>query len=150
VKADPAAPDAAGLIAELDAEFHQRYPGEPVFGIDASAFVAGGGVFLIAYLAGVPAGCGAVRPIDDGVVEVKRMFVRPAARGHGIARALLTALEAIAIERGYTTSRLETGLRQPEAIGLYESFGYHRVPCWGEYAASPHSICYEKSLTRPS
>jgi GNAT superfamily N-acetyltransferase len=134
------------LIAALDAEFHVRYPGAPVFGIDAPSLVAGGGVFLIAYQDGVPLGCGALRPLDGNVVEVKRMFVRPDARGRGIARAVLERLEQIAAARGFTVSRLETGVRQPEALRLYEAAGYRRIPCFGEYAASAHSVCYEKGL----
>lgn len=149
VEASPASPAAAALIAALDAEFHVRYPGAPVFGIDAASLLAQGGIFLIAHLDGQPVGCGALRPIDPRTVEVKRMFVRPEVRGRGISRAVLARLEELARARGYAVARLETGTRQPEAIGLYESAGYARIPCFGEYASSAHSICYEKRLAPP-
>jgi GNAT superfamily N-acetyltransferase len=149
VEADPTSPAAAALIAALDAEFHVRYPGAPVFGIDAVSLLEQGGVFLLAQLDGMPVGCGALRPLDSRTAEVKRMFVRPDARGRRIARAVLARLEAIAAARGYLVCRLETGIRQPEAIGLYESAGYTRIPCFAEYASSPHSVCYEKRLAPP-
>jgi ribosomal protein S18 acetylase RimI-like enzyme len=74
------------------------------------------------------------------------MFVEPSMRGRGIARALLAGLEAAARGLGLTVLRLETGSRQPEAIGLYESAGYLRVPAFGEYASDPLSVCFEKRL----
>jgi putative acetyltransferase len=61
---------------------------------------------------------------------------------------LLARLEEIATGRRYVVCRLETGIRQPEAMGLYEAAGYARIPCFGEYASSPHSVCYEKRLNK--
>jgi putative acetyltransferase len=74
------------------------------------------------------------------------MFVRPDARRRGVARRVLALLEKIAQERGFTTLRLESGTRQPESLALYASAGYQRIPCFGEYAADPDSICFEKRL----
>jgi GNAT superfamily N-acetyltransferase len=84
--------------------------------------------------------------MDESAVEVKRMFVEPDCRGRGIARRLLAELEECARRAGYSVARLETGVRQPEAIGLYESAGYRRIPNYGMYAGIADSACFEKSL----
>jgi putative acetyltransferase len=67
-------------------------------------------------------------------------------RGRGLSRQILAKLEDVALENGYNTVRLETGKRQPEAIGLYESAGYHRIPCYGQFAHQPLSVCFEKKI----
>jgi putative acetyltransferase len=143
---DPAAPEAAELMSALDRDLSARYPGFPIHGIDAANFRQADGVFVVGRLADTAVVCGALRPIDAGAVEVKRMYVRDAHRGRGFGRAMLAALEKIAIERGYQVVRLETGDRLPEAIALYESAGYRRIPCFGEYVQDPHSRCFEKRL----
>jgi putative acetyltransferase len=144
---DPAEPEAAALIAALDRDLNARYPGLEIHGIDAANFRAAGGVFLIGRVAEIAVACGALRPMDDpGVVEVKRMYVRDSHRGHGFGRTILRALEAIAVRRGYRTIRLETGGSQPEAIALYQSAGYHLIPCYRDHAFDPISRCFEKQL----
>lgn len=143
---DAGSPDAQLLMDALDADLAARYPGAVIYGIEPAGFHDAGGIFLIGYEDGTPVACGALRPMRDSGVEVKRMFVAGAARRRGHARAMLAALEEHAIRAGATAIRLETGDRQPEAIRLYESAGYHRVPCFGEYVGSPHSACFEKPL----
>ncbi len=145
-EADPADREAVELIAALDRDLKQRYHGMPVRGIQAEGFVRSGGV-LVARIAGTAAGCGAVRPLDNVTAELKRMFVRPEYRGRGLAGALLAALEEVARVRGYRTIRLETGDGQPEAIALYRSAGYRPIDCFGEYAADPTCLCFEKTLS---
>ena len=105
--------------------------------------------FVIAWLAGEPVGCGAWRPFSDaepGVVEIKRMYVEPALRRRGIARAILNQLEKLAQADGYSTARLETGAKQPHAIRLYETSGYRRIEPFGRYRDDPLSVCFEKRL----
>lgn len=107
------------------------------------------GAFLVAWLGGEPVGCGAVRPLvtgEAGVAEIKRMYTVPAARRRGVSRALLSALETAAAQLGYRRLQLETGLRQPEAIALYEAAGWDRIARYGEYAADPHSVCFAKDV----
>ena len=82
---------------------------------------------------GTPVGCGALRPLEPGAAELKRMYVVPAARGRGVSRLLLVALEAEAAARGWTTLRLETGTRQAAAVGLYTAAGYRPVEAFGHY-----------------
>ena len=76
------------------------------------------------------------------------MFTQPKYRGQGIARKVLLALEQWAIELGYYSCVLETGLRNPEAIGLYKNFGYLEIPNYGQYAGVSNSICFEKILSQ--
>ena len=144
---DPSAPEAAALIAALDRDLNARYPGLEIHGIDAAKFRESGGVFLIGRVADIAVACCALRPMnEDGAIEVKRMYVRDDHRGRGFARTILRALEDIAARRGYRTICLETGSNQPEAIALYESAGYHRIPCYGAHAPDPLSRCFEKFL----
>jgi len=79
-------------------------------------------------------------PDDHG--ETKRGYVVPAARGRGLSRLTMEALVELAREKGYTWLQLETGDVQPEAIGLYESSGWSRVPNYGQYEDDPRSICF--------
>jgi GNAT superfamily N-acetyltransferase len=143
---DPQSEPALSLMRELDADLHARYPGAIIHSIDVATFGSAGGVFLVGEVDGDPVGCGALRPLGPGLLEVKRMFVRAGARGRGYARAILDALETHGRALGARTIRLETGDRQPEAIRLYEAAGYRRIPCYGEYDGSPHSHCFEKRI----
>lgn len=136
-------PDFAVLVSALDAELEDRYPGlsadEPPPAQDLL-------VAVVAYSDDVPVGCGALRELEPGVGEIKRMFVVPEARRLGAARRMLEVLEARARELGYTVVRLGSGVRQPEALALYESFGYCRTPLFGEYEGANLCVCYEKTL----
>ena len=104
------------------------------------------GAFLVAYLGGAAVGGGGVRRHEGDVGEIKRLWVDPAARGRGVARALVAQLEEEARWLGYRAVVLETGLRQPEAIRLYESLGYGRRPPYGRYGSSPLSVCLGRDL----
>jgi GNAT superfamily N-acetyltransferase len=138
----------SGLIEELDADLRERYPGEPVNGIDPEAFRLAGGYFVLAQCDARPVGCGAFRPHDPGTVEIKRMFVLPEFRGRGVARSILAALEAEARRRGYRRGVLETGVRQPEAIALYRACGYAEIGAFGPYVGSDRSVCFGKALSQ--
>jgi putative acetyltransferase len=80
------------------------------------------------------------------VAELKRFFVEQSFRCKGIASMLLDSIECVAKERGIGVIRLETGPRQPAAIGLYRKFGYSEIESYGEYAGCEHSYCMEKKL----
>jgi GNAT superfamily N-acetyltransferase len=139
--------DVQRLAAEQQAEIRARYDGAGEPGTPPSA--ADISVVLVARDdAGVAVGCGALRSLGDSVAEVKRMYVVPAARGRGVARAVLAGLEDAALDRGWTTLRLETGPRQPEAVGLYLSAGYRPIPAFGGYAGAPDaedSLFFERA-----
>lgn len=144
--ADPFGAEAQGLMAQLDEELLKRYPQSSIHGMTPSQARVQGGTFLIARLAGEAVGCGALRPLSHDIVEVKRMFVKAEARRRGIAKRILHELEAAAQDFGFLKIQLETGTRQPESTALYESLGYQRIACYGEYADDPFSLCYEKGL----
>lgn len=141
-------PDGAAILVRAVAELNSRYePHEHNPSVlDPEKFVPPFGAFLIAYLDDRPAGCGALRRLEEGVAEVKRMYVEPWARRNGIGRRILAELEATAQRFGYRAVRLETGTRQHEAIQLYESAGYQCVACYGEFKDNPLSVCYEKKV----
>jgi GNAT superfamily N-acetyltransferase len=153
-------PAAQALVAALMADLDDRYaadgPGDgdapevvDRYRVRAEQVSPPQGVFLVARLAGEPVGCGAVRAVIDGpprVAEIKRMYTAPIARGRGISRALLGRLEVEAAALGYRRLHLETGLRQPEAIRLYESAGYQPIPTYGQYAGDELSLCFGRDL----
>jgi putative acetyltransferase len=143
----PDAQDSLTLLAALRGELAEKYPDE-LRGVALSPdeLMIPGAVFVVARLSGKAVGCGAIRPLETGVAEVKRMFVVAGARGHGIGHAVLAQLETLARKMGYAKLRLETGLKQPEAIALYRKAGYGPYPCYGPYATNPLSVCFEKRL----
>lgn len=101
---------------------------------------------IVAYDGQTPVGCGAIKPLSDDTMEIKRMYVLPEYRGNGIAGKLLAELEAWAYELGYNNCMLETGKRQPEAIRLYLKSGYSPVPNYGQYIGMDNSVCFKKEL----
>lgn len=104
---------------------------------------------LLVTVDGEVAACGALRDASahgGRTGELKRMYVRPPFRGRGLSRLVLTELERLAVGHGMTRLILETGVRQPEAIGLYRSAGYRRIPRYGPYVDEPTSVCYARRL----
>ncbi len=133
-------PDSIGALNLFD-ESHQelkaRYSADSVqHSFDPHDLASPPAVFVIARLDGKAVGCGAVRSLDGAVGEVKRVFVQPECRRMGIARRIMAMLEDQGLRNGFTTLRLETGTEQPEAVALYESLGYRRIPAFGEYGQS--------------
>jgi putative acetyltransferase len=102
--------------------------------------------YLVVVVEGRAVACGAWQPLEPGVAELKRMYVRPAFRGRGIARQLIVALEEEALADDRPVLRLETGTYLPAAIALYRSAGYAPIPVFGEYVGNPYSVCFAKSL----
>jgi GNAT superfamily N-acetyltransferase len=139
-------PAAQLLISHLSAELDRIYGAVGDGNFPIEEFVRLGGVFLVGRLNGRPVACGAIRPVEPAVAEVKRMYVEPDLRGRGFGRRILAELEARARLAGYTVLRLETGDKQPEAIRLYETAGYHRIERYGIYRDNVHSICFQKEL----
>jgi len=147
-RSDILSPTARTLIEALNAELSGRYPeqGACHFRLDAHEVADGQGAFLIAFRAGTPVGYGAVRRIETQTGEVKRMYVVPQERGRGVGRAILNAIQAEA--RALRVSRLvlETGIRQTEALALYQRAGFTRIAPFGDYVGSPLSVCLAKEL----
>jgi len=101
---------------------------------------------IVAYMDEQPVACGAFKQYSANKVEIKRMFVLPQNRCNGIASSLLLQLETWALELGNTICMLETGVKQPEAIRLYEKNGYRKIPNFGQYAEVVNSVCFEKII----
>jgi putative acetyltransferase len=102
--------------------------------------------FVVGFVDDAPVACGALQQLGGGIGEIKRMYVVPALRGHGLSRRILAALEDLAARQGLHTLRLETGAFLTPAVGLYTSRGYAEIPPFGQYVGHPASVCYEKVL----
>jgi GNAT superfamily N-acetyltransferase len=147
-------PDTLDLIANLDDELTGRYddPSDNFFRLDPDEVAPGTGVVVVGRLDGRAVACGALRRVDaidrDGcqTAEIKRMYVQPAARGNKLGAAVLDRLELEAGGLGIDRLVLQTGSRQREAIQLYERAGFMGRGCWGLYAGSPESVCFEKRI----
>lgn len=133
------------LIAGLDAELEANYP-DPADRFTEFGPDEGEGAMFVARLDGVAIGCIGVRVRAPGVAELKRMYVAPSARGHGVGRALVAAVEAEAVRLGATRVVLETGDLQVAAMALYRAVGFEPIPCFDEYAHAPLSVCLGKDL----
>jgi putative acetyltransferase len=144
--ADPRSGAARELIAELDAHLDSLYPPENNYLLDPEALASPAVTFWIAADDERVLGCGALNRLSAGEGEIKRMYVRPAARGLGLGRRLLAAIEAEARAQGLRRLMLETGVAQPEAIGLYRAAGYTDCEPWGDYRADPLNLYLAKML----
>ncbi|SDY55480.1 Ribosomal protein S18 acetylase RimI [Micromonospora pattaloongensis] len=142
-------PVAQRLVTAALAELGERYGGSgddtPV---DPADFEPPAGTFLVAYLGGEPVGCAGWRSHGDAgeAAELKRMYTAPAARGRGVARRVLAAVEQAARDHGRKRMILECGDKQPEAIAMYRSCGYERIPNFGYYRDSPNCISFGRTL----
>jgi GNAT superfamily N-acetyltransferase len=135
----------AGALADLGSRYGGGGDETPV---DAAEFEPPAGAFLVAYLGGEPVGCGGWRSHGDSdeVAELKRMYTAPSARGRGVGRAVLAAVERSARDNGRKRLILECGDRQPEAIGLYEACGYERIADFGFYREHEGVRSYGRDL----
>ena len=145
-------PDAAALVARVQREYVERYGSPDESPVEPTYFDPPAGIFLVGYVDGRPVATGAWRrsPVrvlgGSSAVEIKRMYVVPEQRGQGISRRVLAELERTAAEAGHDLLVLETGLRQPEAIALYESSGYVEIPGFGYYCGAELSRCFGKRI----
>jgi GNAT superfamily N-acetyltransferase len=143
--ADPVCQDLLRrYIGELEARLGREFDASRASPPGRHDFDPPAGVFVVARLSGRPVGCGGVRTLEPGVAEIRRMYVDPSARGHGVGSAVLAALEHAAREMGHQLMRLDTAAELHEAHRLYEGAGYVAVPAYNdnEFAAR----WYEKRL----
>jgi putative acetyltransferase len=137
--------DFINLVKRLDADLAERDGKDHSFyaqfnKIDKIKYV------VVAYENSKPIGCGAIKEYAPNTMEIKRMYTSPESRGKGIATKVLTELEIWATELSYEKCVLETGKKQPEAIGLYKKNGYKLIPNYRQYAEIENSLCFEKDL----
>ena len=138
-------PDFIELVKQLDADLAQRD------GEDFSFFAQFNQLdtinhVVVAYDHETALGCGAIKHYEEKVMEIKRMYTLPSSRGKGVASRVLAELEKWAKELAYEKCILETGIKQPEAIGLYRKSGYRQIPNYGQYAEVEESQCFEKLI----
>ena len=144
--ADPRQAEVRRLIEDLDRLQLSLYPAESNHLLDIETLAGPDIRFFSASMNGDIVGCGCIRLCED-YAEVKRVYVDPGARGLGLARAMMAQLEAEALARGKNVARLETGIHQPAALGLYVALGYSRRSSFGDYPADdPNSVFMEKRL----
>jgi GNAT superfamily N-acetyltransferase len=148
IRPEPADSDTSlALQDEFFADIAGRYPGwHPGIAPTAEPHEVAppAGAWLVVYSGEEPIGCGGLKRLDDRIAEVKRVFLRPRARGRGAGRALMEALEEEARRLGYERVRLDTGDKQPEALSLFRDLGFHDVP---DYNGNPAaSYWMEKAL----
>jgi GNAT superfamily N-acetyltransferase len=145
---DPRSRDAQYCLDAYFAEIDSRFPG----GFDREAgaaaavedFVSPNGCLLLVRLEGKPVGCGALRTFEAGIGEIKRMWVSPQARGFGVGRKLLEALERCAQALGFLSVRLDTNASLSEALRLYRSAGYREIDRFNDNPYAQH--WFEKTL----
>ena len=142
----PDTAEARALIFELDSYLEGLYPAESRHGFSIEKLLQDQVAFFVTRQDGSPAGCGGVKLFGTEYGEVKRMYVRPQFRGLGLAKLMLERLAGYARENGVKLLRLETGIHQLEAIGLYELSGYKSIPPFGEYREDPLSRFYQKEI----
>jgi len=142
----PCQADVVRLIEALDVYQSGLYPTESNHFLDVEALALPSVRFLVARRDGWALGCAALRIDPAGWGELKRMFVSPEARGLKLGRRLLDRIEEEARREALACIRLETGIHQPEALGLYRSAGYVEREAFGEYSPDPLSVFMEKSL----
>lgn len=144
----PRQPAVVRLLDLSDAYAASLYPTESNHMVDLSSLEQPAVSFFVARREGDIVGCCALVEAGDGTAEIKRMFVDPEARGLRVGKLLLQALEARAAQLGLMAIRLETGIYQPEAIGLYKAAGYLERPPFGGYQLDPLSLYMEKPIRR--
>lgn len=149
----PRQPEVEELLHLSDLFAFALYPAESCYLLDVAELEKPGVTVFVARVDGRALGIAAL-VVDPGGpqsgAELKRMFVHEDARGRGLARALLSAVEAAAADAGVPELRLETGPLQHAAIALYERSGYARIPNFGPYTDDPYSVCYAKPLPLPA
>lgn len=145
IRTDNSNGDFRNLIKSLDDELDGRYgivnkQYAPFNQIDSIKNV------VVAFDEGNPVGCGSFKKFTDDTVEIKRMFVKPEARGCGAASIILSELEKWAAELNFTNAVLETGIKQPDAIKFYEKNGYGKIDNYGQYIGNTNSVCMRKKI----
>ncbi|GFP75351.1 GNAT family N-acetyltransferase [Clostridium fungisolvens] len=145
IKKTPTDPDAILLMDELSKTLESITGDSGKNSFDPKDVCVPRSLFLIAYGEGEePLGCGAIRPIDANIAEVKRMFAK--AKTKGVGTKILLTLESEALKLGYSTLWLETRVINRAAVSFYKKRGYIQIPNYGKYINNPNAICFEKKL----
>ncbi len=145
-KADPRETPVRALIDELHDYQARLYPAESNFGLDIDSLSQPEARFFAVAVDGVILGCGGFWLHED-YAEVKRVYIHPKSRGLGLGRKIMAHIEREMLVEGRHIARLETGVSQPEALGLYRALGYVERGPFGDYpAGDPFCVFMEKRL----
>jgi ribosomal protein S18 acetylase RimI-like enzyme len=143
---DPAAPDSLRLMEELSTALEAITGASGKASFDVEDVRGPAACFVVARDGnGAALGCGAFRPLQPGVAEIKRMYARHGSAGVG--SAVLRFLEDEAAALGYQALWLETRLVNRRAVDFYEARGYERIANYGKYIGNPLAVCFEKQLS---
>lgn len=147
IKVDPRLPEITAMIHILDKYMGELYPAESNHLVDVNTLAHPSVHFFGVKLNGRFVGCGAIMEKAGEYTEVKRIYIDPVARGHGLGRKMVDRLAAESEARGFKTMRLETGISQPEALGLFEACGFKRCGAFGDYPSDdPYSVFMERKI----
>jgi putative acetyltransferase len=144
-KADPREAAFRALLQASDDYAASLYPAESNHMLDIETLLRPQMNFFGVWRNDVPVACGGFWA-DEDYVEIKRVFIDPSARGLGLSKKLMVVLENEARAKGFAFARLETGIHQPEALGLYRAIGYKDRGPFGDYKPDPLSVFMEKAL----
>jgi putative acetyltransferase len=143
---DPRQPDVMALVGELDCMFAELYPAESNHLLDIETLAKPDIRFFVVRREGEALACGALR-IKENYAEVKRVYVRPKARGLKLGHLIMQRLEEEARRASLAVVKLETGIHQPEALGLFAAAGFTRCGSFGDYPKDdPNSVFMEKRI----
>ena len=146
-RVDPRRPEITALIEELDGYMHGLYPAESNHLVDIETLASPNVHFFAVAVDGAWSGCGAIMIQPEGYAEVKRIFVSPRARGLGLGRRIIETLVDATRAQGLDLMRLETGVKQPEALGLFAALGFATRGPFGDYPTDdPLSVFMERRL----
>lgn len=147
VRIDPRTPEIAEMVRELDRYMIGLYPAESNHLVDLDSLAQPSVHFFGVQVDGEFRGCGAIMLHGRDYAEIKRVFVSPTARGLGLGHRIIAMLEEAARNEAVKTLRLETGIYQPEALGLFEAAGFRRRGPFGDYPeGDPYSVFMEKAI----
>lgn len=146
LRTDSTHADFRALVALLDADLAQRDGEEHAFYHQYNG-IEGLDRAVVLYEGTVPVGCGALKVFSGNALEIKRMYTHPDFRGRGVAGRVLRELEQWGAQDGFGRLVLETGKRNPEAVALYQKYGYTRIPNFGPYEGVENSLCFTKKVS---
>lgn len=145
IKKEPNEPDAILLMEELSKTLETITGNSGKQSFNPEDVCVSRSIFVVGYDdKGEPIGCGGIRPIDESVAEVKRMYAK--IKTNGVGTKILSYLEIEAKNLGYSTLRLETRLINEKAVSFYKKRGYNKINNYGKYINNPEAICFEKAL----
>jgi len=139
--------DFRTLIVELDKDLTDRY-GDLQKQYDQHNKIDYVNDVVVIYKNKIPVACGGFKEYDVKTIELKRIFVLNEYRKQGLSKLIIDTLEMTAIDKGFTVSILETGVKQHEAISLYLKKGYHVIDNYGPYIGDANSVCMKKILNK--